>query len=57
MAGGGMVRRSIEKNRESCGWPGREVMDKIQLGTLDDKALSPSISIEIERSKDVDANP
>ena len=52
-----MVRRSIEKNRESCGWPGREVMDKIQLGTLDDKALSPSISIEIERSKDDDANP
>ena len=52
-----MVRRSNEKNRERCGWPGREFMDTIQLGTLDDKALSPSISIEIERSKDDDADP
>jgi len=32
-------------------------MDKFQLGILKMKALSPSISIEIERSKDDDANP
>jgi hypothetical protein len=33
------------------------VYGKVQLGKLKVKALSPSISIEISRSKDNDANP
>lgn len=50
-----MVRRSIEKNRDHCLWPGCECLETIQLGILNVKALSPSISIEIARSKDDDA--
>jgi hypothetical protein len=57
VVGDGMVRRSIEKNRDHCLWPGCERLEKVQLGILNAKALPPSISIEIARIKDHDANP
>jgi hypothetical protein len=53
-----MVRRSMALSREGCRWPGRVVVNgKNQLGTLTRKALLPSISIGIERSKHADAIP